>query len=172
MRSQWRTAVAAVSLAHTSSAPTESPPSAKRPANPYPDRLHAFPVRKRRLDLFQQLHLIADMGIVLPVERDVRDLLHQFRDAEVRQGTVEDATRGLKVERFAFAHFNVTGYDSTSSALGYVFNHLSPGGIIALSQYGANKRESVKDAVGDYLKGRTDYWLFRLPTLQALLMRV
>jgi hypothetical protein len=103
---------------------------------------------------------------------DVRDLLHRFPNTEVRQGTVEDATRGMKVEHYAFAHINLSGHYSTTAALGHVFNRLSPGGVIVLSQFNTIKRESVKEAVRDYLKGRTDYWLFRLPTMQALLMRV
>jgi len=102
---------------------------------------------------------------------DVRDLLHPFRNTEVRQGTVEEATKGLKVSHYAFAHINITSYASTHSALGHVFSRLSPGGLIVLSQFATTKRDVVKDAVLDYLKGQRNYWFFRLPTMQALLMR-
>jgi O-methyltransferase len=72
----------------------------------------------------------------------------------------------------AFVHCDVDLYESTRAVLERLWPQLVAGGALVCDDYGFGDCEGAQRAIEEFVVGRTDVQIERLPTLQARLWKV
>lgn len=79
---------------------------------------------------------------------------------------------GVRLPRLVFIHCDVDLYESTKAVLERLWPLLVDGGALVCDDYGFGDCPGAMRAVEEFVVGRTDVRLERLPTLQARLWKV
>lgn len=103
---------------------------------------------------------------------EVKKYLSGFPNVIVHKGRFEDRCSALAQEKFCFAHVDVDIYAPTRACLEFFAERLLVGGVIVADDYGFTTCEGSKQAVDEFVAGRSNYLKFHLETGQILLVRV
>lgn len=74
----------------------------------------------------------------------------------INKGWFSDVLPEQVPEKISFAHLDGDLYDSTIQPLNLVYNNVTPGGVILIDDYGAEKWHGVKDAVTEFFKDKPE----------------
>jgi hypothetical protein len=101
------------------------------------------------------------------------DTVARFQDLPnviVTQGRVPDVLHEVAPERIAFLHLDLNNAATELAALEFLFDRISPGGMIVLDDYGWLTYRAQKLAEDEWL-GARGYHVLELPTGQGLLIK-
>jgi len=101
---------------------------------------------------------------------EVRERFSQFANIEVIRGRVPEVLVGTAPERIAFAHIDLNNSSAEIAALDFLFDRLSPGGVILLDDYGWATASAQFVAERAWFASR-GLALLALPTGQAVFMK-
>lgn len=83
----------------------------------------------------------------------------------------EDTGHKVDAERFAFVYLDVDVYESTKDAFNYVWDKVTPGGIIAFDDYGMTSACAGIKKFIDEVKGDNDKLFFQNLNAQAYIIK-
>jgi hypothetical protein len=120
------------------------------------EELEAAPERNARMD---------------PADADaVRAWFSQWRNANVVVGSVPSTLPLVRADEIAYLHLDMNSSAPEVAALEYFWEHLVPGAVVLLDDYGYRGYEAQKRAL-DALARRREVPIASLPTGQGLLIR-
>jgi hypothetical protein len=120
------------------------------------EELEAAPERNARMDL-------ADAD-------SVRAWFSQWRNTNVVVGSVPSTLPLVRADEIAYLHLDMNSSAPEVAALEYFWEHLVPGAVVLLDDYGYRGYEAQKRAL-DALARRREVPIASLPTGQGLLIR-
>lgn len=103
---------------------------------------------------------------------DVQNYLSAFGRLTVHRGDVAESVKQLSECRWGLVHIDTDLYSGTLSALEYFAPRLATGGVIVIDDYDALKCPGVRVAVEEYLRDRSGFSAWQLPTEQLLLVKL
>jgi hypothetical protein len=118
-------------------------------------------------DRFHKAGMFADVSY-----EDVCRYLSRYRKLTLHRGEFGESAKHLAERRFGLVHIDTDLYRSTLCALEFFGPRVCAGGIIVVDDYGAPKCGGVAEAVRGYLRHRSDYVSWSLPSEQAILVKV
>lgn len=80
-----------------------------------------------------------------------------IRLPKINQGWFSDVKPEQVPDKICLAHLDGDLYESTMQPLQLIYDKMSPGGIILIDDYGAEKWYGVKDAVTDFFKDKPEH---------------
>ncbi len=87
-----------------------------------------------------------------------------------RKGLIPDTFAGLESERFAFAHIDVDIFQSVADCCRFIYDRLTPGGILLFDDYGLPSCPGARAAVDEFFSDKSETPLV-LHSGQAVVVR-
>lgn len=87
-----------------------------------------------------------------------------------RQGLIPSTFSGLESEKFAFAHVDVDIFESVADCCRFIYDRLTPGGILLFDDYGLPSCPGARAAVDEFFKDKSETPL-ALHSGQAVVIR-
>lgn len=101
-----------------------------------------------------------------PVERNFA----QWKNTKIVKGSIPETLTQIDSERVAFIHIDLNCAPPEVAALKYLWNRLSPGGVVLLDDYGYTGYREQKLAM-DALAAELGFVIASLPTGQGLIIK-
>lgn len=100
---------------------------------------------------------------------DVQSYLRKYARVEYYPGVFPASAKGMREQRYCFAHFDVDLYESTKACLEYFYPRMVPGGVILSHDYSllAGVEQAFQEFFADKPEGILD-----LPTTQCMVTKL
>jgi len=130
--------------------------------------IKSTPSRPRELHLFDTFTGMPPQAVLDPSghrEGDLGDVdfkavqafLKPFPFIRFHQGIIPATFEAIQSKKFAFAHIDVDLYSSVMDSCQFLYERMTPGGIMVFDDYGFEKyRNSAKKAVDDFFRDKVE----------------
>ena len=105
-------------------------------------------------------------------EEQVRANLKDFSFIKYHKGWVPDGFEQVQADRFCFVHVDVDLYEPTRDVIAFFWPRLSPGGVVVLDDYGTLFYPGARQALTQYLKGRSDVLIVETTSGSAVAVKL
>lgn len=100
----------------------------------------------------------------------VQNFLSEFEFIEYVDGLIPDTLKVLDNNSLAFCHIHLNLYTSTKSALEYIYNRVSKGGVILIEDYGLYACAGSKKACDEFVDA-LNISIIWMPTGQGVVIK-
>jgi O-methyltransferase len=121
---------------------------------------------KAEKDTFQQAHFFSDTAF-----SEVQDYLKPFDNVSLYKGRFQDRAAEIAELPFGFVHLDVDIYEPTAFALDFFDKRLATGGVIVVDDYGFTTCSGIRQAVDEFIRQKTNYFVLHQLTGQCVLVK-
>lgn len=100
----------------------------------------------------------------------VKQRFADMKNVHVTQGSVPEILHQVAPEKIAFLHLDINSAAAEIGALEFLFDRISPGGIIVLDDYGWLAYRAQKEAEDPFFEAR-GYKVLEMPTGQGMVIK-
>ncbi len=105
-------------------------------------------------------------------EDQVLENLSEFDFIKTHKGWIPEPFKDLQNATFCYAHIDVDLYEPTRDSIRFIWERLSPRGVVLFDDYGTLLFPGARVAINEFFQGRKDYFLFEQPGGQAVATKV
>ncbi|SLN25442.1 TylF/MycF/NovP-related O-methyltransferase [Oceanibacterium hippocampi] len=109
-------------------------------------------------------------GDLAVTRAEVEHLLAGFGNCVYHPGWIPDSLAELTDTRFALAHIDVDLYEPTLASFRFLYDRMTPGGMMICDDYGLVSCPGARRAIDDFFADKPEKPLF-LPTGQSLVIK-
>jgi hypothetical protein len=100
----------------------------------------------------------------------VKDNLREYSFIEYKKGWIPEKFKDVEETSFSFVHIDVDLYQPIKDSLEFFYPKIIKGGVIVLDDYGYLTFPGAKQAVDEFVKGKSDFFM-SLPSGAAFIVK-